>query len=90
MSVGLIIKKTSPGEAESPFLSRAGELAAREDRDFVIFSSGVFGDRIEDIMRAVEANARMRHECRLVIPMAEVMRRQDEAASGNMLWRKRK
>ena len=88
MSVGSIRKTDRFCESLQSDFSCETRLEALNDGEFVIFSSGVFGDRIGDVIRAVEANARLRNARRLSIPMQEVVERHDDRESGISLCRK--
>ena len=88
MSVGSIRKTDrfcESSQSDFPCETRFDSLS---DGEFVIFSSGVFGDRIGDVIRAVEASARLRNAERLSIPMREVLERSEVRGSEISLCRR--
>ena len=89
MSVGSLKKTYRFCEVSQANFPCETGIDALNDGEFVIFSSGVFGDRIGDVIRAVEASARLRNARRLSFSMQEVFARQDDRESETSLCRKR-
>ena len=89
MSVGSIKKTYRFCEVSQSNFPCGTGVDALDDGEFVIFSSGVFGDRIGDVIRAVEASARLRNARRLSFSMQEVLERQEARESEVSLCRKR-